>query len=91
VVTKRPQKITFGEICESGVRGVLVYCSEYKCSRHTAISGDQWPLMFGYPILSRVSSAPLTRFSLGQAGLAHPRLSDPAQTTSCAWVTNTPQ
>jgi hypothetical protein len=28
----RPQKITFAELREQGVRGVLVYCSDYKCS-----------------------------------------------------------
>jgi len=27
----------------SGVRGLLIYCSDYKCSHSTAISGDQWP------------------------------------------------
>ena len=26
---QRPQKITFGEMRESGVHGVLVYCSDY--------------------------------------------------------------
>jgi hypothetical protein len=28
--TTRQQKITFGEMRESGVRGVLVYCSDYR-------------------------------------------------------------
>jgi hypothetical protein len=37
-----PQKITFGDIRESGVRGVLIYCSDYRCSHHIAVSGDQW-------------------------------------------------
>jgi hypothetical protein len=27
----RPQKITFGEMRDAGVRGVLIYCSDYKC------------------------------------------------------------
>jgi len=27
---------------ESGVRGVLIYCSDYRCSHHIAISADQW-------------------------------------------------
>jgi hypothetical protein len=26
-----------------GVRGLLVYCSDFKCSHGTAISGDRWP------------------------------------------------
>jgi hypothetical protein len=40
---QRPQKITFGEMRKSGVRGVLIYCSDYRCSHSIAISGDQWP------------------------------------------------
>jgi hypothetical protein len=40
---KRPQKVTFGEMREPGVRGVLIYCSDYKCSHSTAVSADQWP------------------------------------------------
>jgi hypothetical protein len=40
---QRPQKITFGEMRESGVRGVLIYCSDYHCSHHIAASADQWP------------------------------------------------
>ena len=36
-------KITFGEMREMGVRGLLVYCCDYHCSHWTAISGDQWP------------------------------------------------
>jgi hypothetical protein len=39
----RPQKITFGEMREMGVRGVVVYCQDYKCSHSQAISSDQWP------------------------------------------------
>ena len=39
----RPQKITSGEMRESGVRGVLIYCSDYHCSHHITASADQWP------------------------------------------------
>jgi hypothetical protein len=39
----RPQKITLAEMRAAGVRGLLVYCSDYHCSHWTAISGDQWP------------------------------------------------
>jgi hypothetical protein len=39
---RRQQKITFGEMRESGVCGVLVYCADYRCSHSTAISADQW-------------------------------------------------
>ena len=36
------QKITFGEMRASGVRGLIVYCSDYKCSHSVAISGGPW-------------------------------------------------
>jgi hypothetical protein len=40
---RRHQKITLGEMRASGVRGLLVYRSDYRCSHSTAISGDRWP------------------------------------------------
>ena len=39
----RQTKITFGEMRASGVRGVLIYCSDYRCSHSMAINADQWP------------------------------------------------
>jgi hypothetical protein len=39
----RPQKITFAEMREMGVRGLLVYCADYRCSHSVATSGHQWP------------------------------------------------
>jgi hypothetical protein len=39
---KRPQKITFGEMRDAGVRGQLVYCQNYQCSHSIAISADRW-------------------------------------------------
>jgi hypothetical protein len=36
------QKITFGEM-RPYIRGLLIYCSDYRCSHGTAISADQWP------------------------------------------------
>jgi hypothetical protein len=41
-MTDRPTKITFGEMREMGVRGLLVYCADYRCSHSIAMSGDQW-------------------------------------------------
>ena len=32
----RPQKITFGDMCNSGVHGVVVYCSDYRCAPRAA-------------------------------------------------------
>jgi hypothetical protein len=40
---KRPQKITLGEMRAMGIRGLLIYCSDYKCSHNVEISGDLWP------------------------------------------------
>ena len=42
-MTDRQQKITFGEMREMGVRGLLIYCADYRCSHSIAISGDAWP------------------------------------------------
>jgi hypothetical protein len=42
-VERRQQKITLGEMRASGVRGLLIYCSDFRCSHWTAISGDKWP------------------------------------------------
>jgi hypothetical protein len=39
----RPTKITFADMRDMGVRGLLIYCSDYRCSHSTAISGDRWP------------------------------------------------
>ena len=42
-MSARPTKITFGEMRDMGVRGLLVYCADYRCSHSIAISGDGWP------------------------------------------------
>ena len=34
---------TFAEMRDMGVRGVLIYCADYRCSHSIAISGDAWP------------------------------------------------
>jgi len=39
---ERPQKITFAEMRSSGVRGLLIYCAEYKCSHYIAVTADHW-------------------------------------------------
>jgi hypothetical protein len=31
-MTERLQKITFGDLRDSGVHGVVVYCSDYRCA-----------------------------------------------------------
>ncbi len=35
----RQQKITLGEMRASDVRGLLIYCSDYKCAHSVRISG----------------------------------------------------
>ena len=40
-----PTKITFGEMRGMGVRGVLIYCADYRCSHSIAVNADQSPAM----------------------------------------------
>jgi hypothetical protein len=40
-MSDRPQKITFAEMRDMGVRGVLIYCADYKCSHSIALMADQ--------------------------------------------------
>jgi hypothetical protein len=40
---KRPEKITFGEMRDSGVYGALIYCVDFHCSHSIAVDADQWP------------------------------------------------
>jgi hypothetical protein len=42
-VLTRPQKVTLAEMRDTGVRGILVYCADFRCSHSIAISGDRWP------------------------------------------------
>ena len=42
-MSDRPQKITFAQMRNSGVRGILIYCADYHCSHSIAVSGDAWP------------------------------------------------
>jgi hypothetical protein len=46
----RPQKITLGEMRAMGIRGLLIYCSDYKCSHNVEISAKENLLgvAFGY-------------------------------------------
>ena len=38
MTTDHPQKITFGEMREAGVRDVLVYCRDHHCSHCVRIA-----------------------------------------------------
>ena len=37
-----PLKITFAQMRDMSVRGLLVYCADYHCSHCVAISVEQW-------------------------------------------------
>jgi hypothetical protein len=41
-MSDRPVKITLAQMRGSGVRGILVYCSDYTCSHSIAISAERW-------------------------------------------------
>jgi hypothetical protein len=38
----RQKKITFAEMRAAGVRGLLIYCSDYRCAHSVEISADRW-------------------------------------------------
>jgi hypothetical protein len=38
-----PRKITFGDMREMGVRGVVICCADYHCSHSVALTADRWP------------------------------------------------
>jgi hypothetical protein len=38
----RQQKITLGEMRSTGLRGVLIYCADYKCSHYITAMADRW-------------------------------------------------
>src|SRR6516162_9938020 len=67
---QRPRKSRLAEMGRaSGVRGILVYCSDYKCSHSTAISADSGRTTCGSPIsscdLSAVSAEGVAPISAG--------------------------
>jgi len=37
------ERYTSAEMRASGVRDLLIYCPDYRCSHWIAISGDRWP------------------------------------------------
>ena len=42
-MTNYPRKISFGELRETGVDTVLVYCRDHHCTHHVTVSADRWP------------------------------------------------
>jgi hypothetical protein len=41
-MTTTPPKITFGEMRASGVRDVLIYCRDHRCSHHVETNAGGW-------------------------------------------------
>ena len=41
-MTNFETKITFGEMRASGVRDVLIYCRDHRCSHHVEANADGW-------------------------------------------------
>ena len=39
----REQKITLGEMRESGPTRLLIYCQDYRCTHSVTIDASQWP------------------------------------------------
>ncbi len=42
-MARHGQKITLAEMRSAGVRGLLIYCADFKCSHSVAVLADQWP------------------------------------------------
>jgi hypothetical protein len=40
---QREQKITLGEMRESGPTRLIVYCGDYKCAHSVVINSERWP------------------------------------------------
>jgi hypothetical protein len=63
-----PQKITFGELRESGVRDVLIYCRDYHCSHST--EDLRGPLAGSRPTLGHRTALRLHRLRQTRRGNA---------------------
>ena len=50
---QREQKITLGEMRESGPTRLIVYCADYKCGHSIVIDASRWGDDVSYPIWSR--------------------------------------
>jgi len=45
----RPQKITFSEMREMGVRGIIVYCADYTSATVSPSAPTNGPMTFACP------------------------------------------
>ena len=39
---QRQQKITLGEMRQSGPRRLLIYCGDYRCAHSVVVNADGW-------------------------------------------------
>jgi hypothetical protein len=39
---QRQQKITLGEMRQSGPRRLLIYCGDYRCAHSVVVDADSW-------------------------------------------------
>ena len=97
-MTTTPQKISFGEMRGVGVRDVLIYCRDHRCTHHMTMSADRWP---DHVRLSDVEptftctrcgkrgadirpSFPQARMGTGASWLAHPTTDAASASTTMA-------
>jgi hypothetical protein len=68
-----PQKITFADMGDMGVRRLLIYCSDCRCSHLITMSGDRCPdevrlsnieLAFRLPCLRQADMLTLTLWAM---------------------------
>jgi hypothetical protein len=56
--SKRPEKISFSQMREMGVRGVVICCIDSKCSHRIEVADDgRWGTRSGCPISNAVRFA----------------------------------
>lgn len=56
----RPVKITLGEMRSTGIRGLIIFCADYRCSHNITLPPayvDRWPDTSGFQISSRGSGS----------------------------------
>src|SRR5215213_7769026 len=66
---QREQKITLGEMRESGPTRIIVYCADYKCGHSIVVDASSWSHDVRLPIWSRdlpVRSAAIGRPTSGR-------------------------
>ena len=86
----RPQKITLAEMRSSGVRGLLAYCADYRCSYSIKISGDGRTAQAVCTLDQQIRDHGMASFVIGRAVqvFSDIQLSVPAFMMSPEWSVN---